>query len=114
MPMVRVDTDTLILTQPADAAQIRVTLGGTNDARPALKFLGVSFSNTKVSPAIRPPNPAAWGKIIPTPERSQHGYPNEKRLVQPDLAFNGSGALGGNLEPPGNEPHRAGGGGGGL
>ena len=78
-----VDTDTLILTQPANAAQIRVTLGGTNGARPALKFLGVAFSNPKVPPATRPPNPAAWGKIISTPEHSQHGYPDEKGWCSP-------------------------------
>ncbi len=83
MATARVDTDTLILTQPADAAQIRVTLGGTNGAPPKLKFLGVSFSNTKVPPATRPPNHAAWGKIIPTPEHSQHGYPNEKGWCSP-------------------------------
>jgi hypothetical protein len=71
-----VDTDTLILTHLADAAQIRVTLGGTNGAMPVLNFLGVSFANTKVPPAVRPPNHAAWGKIITTPERSQHGYTN--------------------------------------
>jgi hypothetical protein len=78
-----VDTDTLILTQPAYAARIRVTLGGTNDALPELKFLGLSFSNTKISPVTRPPNRAAWGKIISTPERSQHGYPNEKGWCSP-------------------------------
>jgi len=78
-----VDTDTLILKQPAVAAQIRVTLGGTNGVRPTLKFLGASFSNTRVSPATRPPNLAAWGKIISTPEHSQHGYPNEKGWCSP-------------------------------
>ena len=78
-----VATDTLILKQLADAAQIRVTFGGTGGASPKLKFLGVSFSNTKVSPATRPPNRAAWGKIISTPERSQHGYPDEKGWCSP-------------------------------
>ncbi|HXI72957.1 MAG TPA: C39 family peptidase [Verrucomicrobiae bacterium] len=78
-----VDTDTLILTHAAEAAQIRVTLGGTNGARPNLKFLGLSFSNTKVSPATRPPNRLAWGKIIPTPEHSQHGYPDAKGWCSP-------------------------------
>src|SRR6267142_3507744 len=48
-----VDTDTLILAHPAEAAQLRVTLGGTNGARSNLKFLGLSFSNTKVSTAVR-------------------------------------------------------------
>jgi hypothetical protein len=78
-----VDTDTLVLKRSAEAAQIRITLGGTNGVQPTLKFLGVSFSNTKVSPITRPPNHAAWGKIIPTPEHSQHGYPNEKGWCSP-------------------------------
>jgi hypothetical protein len=78
-----VDTDTLILTQLAEAAQVRVTLGGTNGERPRLKFLGVSFSNTKAPTATRPGNNAARGKIISTPERSQHGYPNEKGWCSP-------------------------------
>jgi hypothetical protein len=79
----KVDTDTLILNQLATAAQIRVTLGGTNQTLPALKFLGVSFSNTKIQEVARPPNRAAWGKIIPTPEHSQLGYPNEKGWCSP-------------------------------
>ncbi len=79
----RVDTDTLILTQPAEVAQIRVTLGGTNGAQPTLKFLGASFSNTQVPTAVRPPNRTAWGKIISTPERSQHGDPDAKGWCSP-------------------------------
>jgi hypothetical protein len=78
-----VATDTLILKRPATAMQIRITLGGTNGALPALKFLGVSFSNTKVHPAVRPPNRAAWGKIIATPERSQFGYPQASGWCSP-------------------------------
>src|SRR5215469_5188293 len=70
-----VDADTLILNQPANAAQFRITLGGTNGTVSALKFLGASFSNTKVPVVVRPPNHEAWGKIITTPEHSQHGYP---------------------------------------
>jgi len=79
----KVDTDTLELTHLAEAAQIRVTLGGTGATQPALKFLGLSFANTKIPPAIRPPNPAAWGKIIPTPEHSQFGYPHAKGWCSP-------------------------------
>lgn len=78
-----VATDTLVLTKPADGAQVRVTLGGNNGAAPALKFLGVSFCNTKVQPATRPPNRAAWGRIISTPERPQFGYPGEKGWCSP-------------------------------
>lgn len=79
----KVDTDTLILAKPADAAQIRVTFGGDEGAAPALKFLGASFCNTKVSPVARSPNRAAWGRIISTPERSQHGYPGGKGWCSP-------------------------------
>ena len=79
----KVATDTLILKQTASAARIRVTLGGTNGLLPTLKFIGVSFSNTRIAPATRAPHHAAWGKIIPTPERSQHGYPGEKGWCSP-------------------------------
>lgn len=78
-----VDEDTLVLNGVAYAAQIRVTLGGTNGVSPALKFIGISFSNTKVPPANRPPNRRAWGKAISTPERSQHGYPDENGWCSP-------------------------------
>ena len=78
-----VDTDTLILNQLAQKTQIRVTLGGTNGAMPSLKFLGLSFANTKIAPATREPNQAAWGKIIPTPEHSQHGAWTNKGWCSP-------------------------------
>jgi hypothetical protein len=77
------DTDTLIVNQPAEAAQIRVTLGGTNGALPTLKFLGLSFANTKIPVTVREPNRAAWGKIIPTPEHSQHGAWTNKGWCSP-------------------------------
>jgi hypothetical protein len=78
-----VDTDTLILKRVADAAQVRLTLGGTNGQQPSLKFLGLSFANTTAPMATRPPNRSAWGKVITTPERSQHGYPGEKGWCSP-------------------------------
>ena len=70
-----VRADTLALNQMANAVQIRLTLGGTNGNVPALKFLGLSFCNTQIKPEPLTPNRAAWGKIIPTPERSQQSYP---------------------------------------
>lgn len=79
----RVDTDTLVVKRLSDAAQIRVTLGGTNGALPKLNFLGTCFANIKVPPAVRPPNQAAWGKIIATPERAQLGYPNANGWCSP-------------------------------
>ncbi len=79
----RVETDTLVLNELAGAAQIRVTLGGTNSEIPQLKFLGLSFCNSHASPAAHPSNPAAWGTIIPTPERSQLSYPQETGWCSP-------------------------------
>jgi Peptidase_C39 like family len=78
-----VKTDTLVLSRLASAVQIRVTLGGTNGEMPKLKFLGLSFSNTKVKPPVHPFNIAAWGKIIPTPEHSQNAYPQEQGWCSP-------------------------------
>jgi hypothetical protein len=77
-----VDTDTLILKHTADSVQLRLTSGGTNGGLP-LKFLGLSFANTAVPAPSQPANRAAWGKTISTPERSQHGYPNEKGWCSP-------------------------------
>jgi hypothetical protein len=78
-----VDSDTMILKHTADAAQLRVTLGGAGGAQARLKFVGIDFANTKTPVAVREPNRKAWGKIIPTPEHSQHGYPNEKGWCSP-------------------------------
>ena len=70
-----VRADTLALNAPAMAVQIRLTLGGTDSTLPVIKFLGISFCDTKVKPVVLAPNHAAWGEIIPTPERSQQSYP---------------------------------------
>jgi hypothetical protein len=77
-----VDTDTLILKRPADSAQLQLTSDATNGGLP-LRFLGLCFANTAVPVPLRPANRAAWGKTISTPERSQHGYPNEKGWCSP-------------------------------
>lgn len=79
----KVETDTLVLKNLAVAAQIHVTLGGTNSEMPKLKFLGLSFCNSQAPPSGHPPNRAAWGKTIQTPERSQLGYPQEKGWCSP-------------------------------
>jgi hypothetical protein len=70
-----VKVDTLTLSRPAPGCQIRLTCGGTNGTLPTLKFVGLAFCNTNIIPQILEPNRAAWGKIIPTPERSQQSYP---------------------------------------
>ena len=77
------DTDTLVLSDPATAVRLRITLVGTNGEWPVLNFIGLSFCNTKSVPAALSPNRGAWGKIIPTPERSQHGYPSQEGWCSP-------------------------------
>ena len=78
-----VRADTLALNQLAGAVQIRLTLGGTNNAMPVLKFLGLSFCNTQIKPKPLPPNHAAWGKEIPVVERSQQSYPGGSGWCSP-------------------------------
>jgi hypothetical protein len=74
----RAETDTLKLSRSASGAQIRLTFDGKDPRISMLKFLGLSFCNTNITPAEPTPNKAAWGKIIPTPELSQNSYPQEQ------------------------------------
>jgi len=79
-----VSTDTLVLRRPADRLQVRLTLsGGGKSPKEVLKFLGISFADTTVSPGGLPPKREAWGKLIPVLERSQMVYPNGKTLCSP-------------------------------
>jgi hypothetical protein len=75
--------DTLALNSLAYAVQLRVTLGNSSNALPSLKFLGISFCNTKIALSPGKPNRAAWGKDIPTPERSQQSYPGGNGWCSP-------------------------------
>jgi Peptidase_C39 like family len=79
-----VSTDTLTLQRPCEKFDVRLTLSGDGaDHRPKVKFLSLSLCDAAVTPPVLPPNPAAWGKTIPVPERSQMGYPNGKVLCSP-------------------------------
>lgn len=78
-----VQVDTLVLHQLAANAQVRLTLGGTNNLLPRPKFLGLAFCNTNLTPAVLPPNQAAWGLVIATPERSQQSYPGGSGWCSP-------------------------------
>jgi hypothetical protein len=78
-----VSTDTLVLHRPCDRLQIRLTLGPEDNQKPKLKFLGLCLSDTKSKVPALPPNRAAWGTLIPVPERSQMAYPNGKVLCSP-------------------------------
>ncbi len=80
----RVDTDTLVLFRPADSVQLRLTFaGGKNGAAPVLKFIGLSFADTRLPSLPRTPNLNAWGKSLDVPENSQHGYPDENGWCSP-------------------------------
>ena len=78
-----VDTDTLMLTQPAEQFQVRVTLGGGRDQKPNLKLLGVALLDSRATPSPLPPNRAAWGKTVEVLERSQMAYENGSVLCSP-------------------------------
>ena len=66
-----VSTDTLILSKPAHAVQVRLVLDG--DVTPT--FLSLSLTDSRLPRTERPPNKAAWGRVIDVPERSQLSYP---------------------------------------
>jgi len=76
--------DTLALKQAGAGLQLRITLSGPGQASlPKLKFAGLSFLDNRVETALLPPNRAAWGKIIDTPELAQKSYPQEKGWCSP-------------------------------
>jgi len=69
-----VDTDILKLTERAKAAQVRITIRGTNGIG-ALKFLGLSFCDTSAHREAMKPNKDVWGTALQVPERSQAEFP---------------------------------------
>src|SRR5580698_6595241 len=72
-----VKTDTWLTTRAGADVQLRLTWSGAKDF-PPIKFLGLSFLDNRAPVEPLPPNRAAWGKIITTPERSQDSYPQEE------------------------------------
>jgi hypothetical protein len=63
--------------------QIRLTIEGEDSLEQAIRFLGISLTDTTVSCAPLPPLRKAWGRLIPVPERTQMIYPNGKTLCSP-------------------------------
>lgn len=79
-----VKTDTWHIHQPGANVQLRITLSATNSsALPELRFLGLAFLDNRIKLDPLVSDHTAWGKIIPTPERSQHGYPDEEGWCSP-------------------------------
>lgn len=71
-----VQTDTLVLSAPARAAQIRVIFtGAATGGEARLKFLGLSLRDNRAEWTELPPNRAAWGRELAVPERTQVIYP---------------------------------------
>lgn len=79
----KVETDTLILKQPAERFQLRLTLGSDSKRKPKIKFLSVSLLDDRAVRETLPPNRAAWGRTIDVPERSQMAYENGGVLCSP-------------------------------
>jgi hypothetical protein len=71
-----VQTDTLVLRQPAHGAQLRLTVVGPRGGdRPRVKLIGASFLDGKAKVDGLLPNRKAWGRVLGVPERSQVNYP---------------------------------------
>ncbi len=78
-----VSTDTLVLNEPCERLQLRLTLGGKAATESKLKFIGICLHDNRSKPKSLKPNHAAWGKTIPVIERSQGTYPNGGVLCSP-------------------------------
>jgi hypothetical protein len=70
-----VHTDTLVLKRPAMKAQLRLTAGGAPAGRsPSLKFIGLSFCDSRKTDVSLQSSIVPWGKTLIVPERVQSGY----------------------------------------
>lgn len=68
-------TDTLMLGRHGGKLQLRLTLGSQDGGGEAqIGFLGLSFCDSLAQAIARPPNRAAWGKVLEVPERRQGDY----------------------------------------
>jgi hypothetical protein len=78
-----VATDVLKLARPCDRLQVRLTLGSDDGRGPKLQFLGLHLTDTTVTPPTLPSSPAAHGRTIPVPHRTQMAYTNGVVLCSP-------------------------------
>ncbi len=77
-------TDTLLLTRPGADVEVRLSFTASKEGTtPQVKFIGISFANTKSVPVAFPPNKSAWGRLIDVPQRSQLSYPDGKAWCSP-------------------------------
>lgn len=82
-PFGKVDTDTVVLSEPGEAVRLRFTLRNPSPSWKELKFVGMSFCNTNVTPSSQTPNRAAWGKTVFAPERTQLGFKGAQGWCSP-------------------------------
>lgn len=78
-----VDTDTLQLKRRGGQLQLRLTFsseatlagqGSAQELTRALRFMGLSLLDSNAKAPVHEPNRAAWGKVVPIPERFQFDF----------------------------------------
>lgn len=79
----RVATDTLVLREPAEAVQLRLTTSRNANLAEALQYLGLCFTETQARPRSGSADHRAWGKTLDVPEFSQHGWPGAHGWCSP-------------------------------
>lgn len=73
----KVATDTLALRRPADGYRVTVRLYAASEAQtPALRAVAVATSKPDAERPALAPHPAAWGRALDVPGRSQRNYPD--------------------------------------
>lgn len=78
-----VKTDTLVLKQPADALRYRVELFSTGAATPRVRAVTAIVADSTAAPRPDSPTPAARGKLLEVPRRSQMVYPETDGWCSP-------------------------------
>lgn len=77
-------TDTLVLRQPTEQLQLRISLlPDAKGALPTLKRIGLSYLNREAPVASLPSVKSVWGRSLPVPERSQLSYSGGRDWCSP-------------------------------
>jgi uncharacterized protein YvpB len=72
--MARIETDTLLVAQPAEAIEVRIRF--PSDSTPPNPFrFGISFLGAESTESEPSHFPSAWGRLLDVPVRSQADYP---------------------------------------
>lgn len=78
-----VKTDTLVLKQKADALRFRVELFSTGTATPRVRAVSAIVADSQAAPRPDAPTPAARGKLLEVPMRSQMVFPETDGWCSP-------------------------------